>query len=95
MISHTNLFGSSACSIFASDVCWGSGASGGKTGAAIGSAVGGIGGGNAAVLNCKPHDGRGMLSHCGNPDEPCPSCSPGGWDSSGRGISMIIHLIYH
>lgn len=93
-ISQTNLFGSSACSAIASDVWRSGGASGGNIGAAIGSAGGGNGGGNAVVLNCIPHEGRGMLSHRGNEEETCPSGSPGGWDSSGSGISMIIHLIY-
>jgi hypothetical protein len=76
--SQTNLFGSSACSVLASEVWRGGGASGGNIGAAIGSAGGGNGGGNAVVLNCIPHDGRGMLSHRGNEEETCPSGSPGG-----------------
>lgn len=78
MISYTNLFGSSAWSLFVSDVGGSGGASGGKTGAAIGSAVGGNGGGNAVMLNCIPHDGKGMLSHGGNADVTCLSGSPGG-----------------
>jgi hypothetical protein len=62
-ISQTNLFGSSACSVFTSEVSRGGGASGGNTGAAIGNAGGGNGGGKAFVFNCISHDGRGMLSH--------------------------------
>jgi len=94
MITFTNLFGSSACSIFVSEACRSGGASGGNTGAAIGNALGGNGGGYTVLLNFTPDDGRGILSHCINADETLPSGSPGGWDSSGRGISMTIRLIY-